>query len=179
MFSSDYKTSFFVITGPESSGKTTLAEMLATIHGIPYIPEYARQYLGNRLIYAASDVYRIAMHQYQAINTLQPSSIQVADTDVLTCIIWLEWRFGHAAEWLERLWLAHLPDAYLLCQPDIPWEADPLRENPYDREILFERYIEKIQSTGTNYHIISGDRQFRVQQAIIAIREYVPLELVE
>lgn len=169
------KSPLFVITGPESSGKTTLAEMLTTVFGIPYTSEYARKYLGDRSIYSASDVYRIAMHQYQAINSHPPSLIQVADTDVLTCIIWLEWRFGHAAKWLERLWLAHLPAAYLICKPDIPWVADPLRANPYDREILFEKYIQKIQSTGVKYHIISGDRQSRLQHAILAIQEYVPL----
>ena len=31
---------------------------------------------------------------------------------------------------------------YLLCRPDIPWEPDPLRENPFDREII--QYSSKI-----------------------------------
>lgn len=175
MFSSEYRSPLFVITGPESSGKTTLAEMLATIHGIPFIPECARQYLVDRPIYAESDVYRIAMHQYHAVHEHQPSPVRVADTDVLTCIIWLEYRFGHVADWLVRLWLTHLPDAYLLCKPDIPWVADPLRENPFDRAFLFEKYLEKIQSSGTNYHIISGDYSSRTHTANLAIQKYVPL----
>ena len=43
---------------------------------------------------------------------------------------------------------------YLLCKPDIPWESDPLRENPNDRIKLFDIYKMELDNLGHKYYIV-------------------------
>ena len=57
-------------------------------------------------------------------------------------------------------------DLWLLCKPDLPWEPDPLRENPDDRERLFERYEELLDQLGKPYAVISGAGELRTLLAI-------------
>ena len=53
-----------VICGPESTGKTTLARYLANYYNTKWIPEYAREYIGNLdRAYTYQDVEIIAKKQ--------------------------------------------------------------------------------------------------------------------
>ena len=53
-----------VITGPESTGKTALAQALSEKYGAHWIPEYARHYVENLdRSYDFDDVVAIAKHQ--------------------------------------------------------------------------------------------------------------------
>jgi hypothetical protein len=45
-------------------------------------------------------------------------------------------------------------DVYLLCYPDLPWEPDPVRENPTIREYLFDWYEREVQALGVPYYIV-------------------------
>ena len=58
---------------------------------------------------------------------------------------------------------------YLLCPPDLPWEADPLRENPHDRERLYDLYRRRLMDLGAIYQVISGVGVGRSGAAISAI----------
>jgi nicotinamide riboside kinase len=60
-------------------------------------------------------------------------------------------------------------DLWMLCTPDIPWEADPLRENPYDRDRLFTVYRDMLDRLRKPYVIIAGDREERIATATAAI----------
>ena len=52
------------ITGPESTGKSTLAQLLAKEYNTVFNPEYAREYIDNLSIpYSYQDVERIAIEQ--------------------------------------------------------------------------------------------------------------------
>ena len=45
----------------------------------------------------------------------------------------------------------------MLCNPDIAWEEDRLRENPNNRFELFEIYKKEISKLKQGYFIISGE----------------------
>jgi nicotinamide riboside kinase len=169
-------TRLLVTTGPESSGKTTLAEQLSTTLPAPLVTEASRDYLtalyakhpGYR--YEQSDLLHIARLQrtreQQALQT--PAARLVCDTDLLVLVIWSEVVFGSCAPTLARLFeesLAATQRSYLLCSPEMPWQPDPLRENPHDREQLFERYLRKLQSYDLDYRIMRGAQQERLEQA--------------
>ena len=47
-------------------------------------------------------------------------------------------------------------DIYFLCKPDIPWEEDPLRENPNKRDFLFDKFKEKLSSRKKKYYEVYG-----------------------
>ena len=162
-----------VLTGPESSGKTTLAEQLSRELALPLVPEIAREYLaGMNGRYTEPDIYRMAILQFrhqQATRLQQP--IVLADTDLLTYRIWLEVRFGSAASWLHALHRRSGPVYYLLCRPDLPWQPDPLRENPTDRDDLFERHLDLLQRESWPCAVIQGTGQERTESAWAAIRD--------
>lgn len=147
------KAEIIVVTGPESSGKTTLAKRLNNEYGIPLVSEFARQYLNqNGPIYNFTDLEKIALCQNIQENEkhkLYP--LIICDTDLITVEIWAREKFGKGLS-LE------LPNRskkhYLLCTPDIEWEADPLRENPKDRDRLFDLYEEFLIKEGLSYEIL-------------------------
>ena len=56
-------------------------------------------------------------------------------------------------------------DHYFLCKPDIPWEPDPLRENPEDRERLFKLYERGLLEIGA-YNVLSGNIEERKMRII-------------
>lgn len=165
--------SLIVITGPESTGKTTLAVSLAAEMALPLVPEVAREQLADSpFMYAEADVYRMAIVQYRMqLEAMARHPLVLADTDLLTYRIWLAVRFGGCAPWVKALHFRSRPVHYLLCYPDLPWVADPLRENPHDRQMLFDRHRQILDDEGWPYTIIDGNGQARTEMAWSAIRD--------
>ena len=158
-----------VLTGPESTGKSTLAEDLATYYDTFYIPEYAREFINDLdRPYTEADILEIAIEQVDRDNkgTSQYPDILIADTDLLTLIVWSNFKYGKCDPWIVKSLSLLLPDLYLLCAPDLPWESDSQRENPKDREALFEIYKTEIEKLGVPYKIVTGTDKSRLQNAI-------------
>ena len=151
-----------IITGPESSGKTTLCEALSQHFNIPFSKEYARKYLYSlNRDYNQSDLLKIAKGQLQG-----EANKQLIDTDLITIKIWSNYKYGHCDNWiLEQIKKQTIEKRfYLLCKPDIKWEADPLRENPINRMDLFELYKKELKILRHDYYIIKGNN--RIDNAI-------------
>lgn len=154
------------ITGPESSGKTTLAEDLARVLGGALVPEYAREYLElNGPGYQYSDLMKIAKEQMRLIEKAKGDFV-ICDTEFLVLKIWSEEKFGHVDPTIESYFKKDLFDLYVLCSPDIPWEFDPLRENPSDRDRLFEKYDLTLNLEAKNSIVVSGDREKRLSSVL-------------
>lgn len=165
-----------VTTGPESSGKTTLATQLSAGLRAPLVTEASREYLTDLYLrkpdarYDQQDLLEIARMQHareqQALQA-QPQWL-VCDTDLLVIVIWSEVRFGNCEPALLQMFEEALTTGkrtYLLCDPGIPWQPDPLRENPQDREWLFGLYQHRLQQhPGLAWLPVSGDPQARMQQ---------------
>ena len=157
-----------VITGPESSGKSTLSELLAKEYNCTLVPEYARKHLRSKN-YTFQDVEHIAKVQLKSIakakEEMKTEQMVISDTGNFVLEIWFEERFERLPqEWPESS-RETMPDLYLLCAPDIPWEEDELRESPNDRHRLFELYLKKLEQAGLDFQIVQGDVETRVAQA--------------
>jgi nicotinamide riboside kinase len=59
----------------------------------------------------------------------------------------------------------------LLCDIDLPWEEDPLREHPDRRKELFDIYYRSLLNMKVDYVIISGSGDKRLERAIIAVED--------
>ena len=159
------------LVGPESTGKTTLARSLAEHLSAPVVEEYAREYLELRSLeirYSSEDVLRIAKSQWereqQAIR--QNTQNLILDTDLLVIKIWWEQKYGSCHPWILDRLNQQSERKYLLLSPDIPWQADPLRENPHDRQFLFDVYLRELNIGNCEYSVISGSYSQRLNQAI-------------
>jgi len=161
------------ITGPESSGKTTLTHALSTHYKAPVVEEYARKYLQEikTKAYTVQDIENIAVGQMinekLLINQLNPSLVLV-DTEALVCKIWAEYKFGYESEKINDLFSKQQYSLYLLMDVDLPWEFDPLRESPSSlvRNALFQLYKSELQRHQKPFAVISGNGQSRIEAAI-------------
>jgi len=153
-----------------------LAEALAMRFGGRLVPEVARSYLENRDGYGAEDVLEIARLQVAAEEAAlaETAGLVVCDTDLLVIRIWWEERFGGLPDELTMLLAQRHERAYLLVQPDLPWVADSLRENPEDRDRLFDLYQALLVSESKPHRVVAGTGDARLEKAIEAAGALLP-----
>jgi len=162
------------LTGPESSGKTTLSELLAKHFAIDFVPEFARAYLEqSNGTYEKDDLAKIAHGQLRAILSAQQEhptrKVLISDTDFVVIAVWSNYKYGSIDKEIDALVHSTIFDLHILCEPDIPWEKDDLRENPDDREELFALYEEALNRYGKNYIVVNGSNEKRLKKVTKAI----------
>lgn len=162
-----------VITGPEASGKSTLCQQISNKFNVDFVLEYSRDYLiekGGQ--YQLQDLLNITIGQEGLIaeRAAQSPKILIIDTAFLVLKIWAEEKYGGCPKLIEDKWKNFEVDHFLLCKPDIPWEPDPLRENPHDRDRLFDIYEQYLKKAGHNYTIIEGSYDERLSLALFCIK---------
>jgi len=162
-----------VVTGAESTGKSELVRKLATHFNCPLIPEYAREYIEtlNRK-YLFKDVEHIARMQVEKLNRLKDSNndFVFVDTWLVITKVWFDEVFGHAPDWIEKTIRNTKIDLFLICDTDLPWVADSVRENGGEkRNLLQEKYIQMISSYNFNKEIVTGKNDDRFINALTMI----------
>ena len=163
-----------LILGPESTGKSTLAEKLAMHFAEPWVPEVAREYLEKlERPYAFEDLLQIGKQQMRTEDELamQANNYLFCDTDLRVIQVWSQHRFGKVDPWVLEELARRTYDLILLCAPDLPWQADPLREHPEleMRQQFFEIYQQLSQASGIPWILVSGDTAQRLSTAIQAV----------
>lgn len=164
------------ITGPESTGKTTLARQLAQHYHTLWVPEYARFYLTflDRP-YTPEDVVEMAKGQVHWENELAKltKTFLFCDTDLIVAKIWLKFKYNIQNEWIERQLKSKSYALHLLCNMDLPWQDDPLRENPnlQDRQTLYDLYKKELEALDVPYFEIGGSEEERMTQAIAILEK--------
>ena len=163
-----------LILGPESTGKSTLAEKLARHFAEPWVPEVAREYLEKLdRPYAYEDLLQIGKQQMRTEDELamQANNYLFCDTDLRVIQVWSQHRYGKVDPWVLEEIARRTYDLILLCAPDLPWQADPLREHPEleMRQQFFEIYQQLSQASGIPWVLISGDTPQRLSTAIQAV----------
>lgn len=163
------------LTGPESTGKSTLAKALATEFAAPLVPEVARDYLTGKEGYRREDVLEIAHLQLAAEQAVVASApgLMICDTDLLVIRIWWEEKYGELDPWLHEALMARSHRHYLLAKPDLPWEPDSLRDAPHDRERLFGRYQQALAEDGFPYVEVAGSGRRRTDTAAAQVRTWL------
>ena len=185
-----------VAIGPESTGKSTLCEQLANHFNTICCPEYAREYLNqNGVKYNYNDLYRIAQGQLtmedyclEKINDSDTlvnnnnkldkkaspaihESLLFIDTNMYVMKVWYEYVFGKCEFFVLNEISKRKYDLYLLCNIDLPWTADPMREYPDEkpRQELYNIYKDILINQSTPWIEINGDYTHRLQKAIDAV----------
>jgi NadR type nicotinamide-nucleotide adenylyltransferase len=163
------------ITGPESTGKSLLAEQLAKHYQTQWVPEFARFYLESiDRPYTYDDILVIAQKQLENENRAATKcNLLFCDTDFCVTNIWCRVKFGKCHDWITSQLLQHQYDLYLLCDIDLPWQYDPLREHPEMRSELFGMYRDLIIEHGFNFRIVQGTGAERLQCAIDFVDKYI------
>ena len=187
-----------VIIGPESTGKSTLCQQLATHYKNTWCPEYAREYLlKNGTSYTFDDLLTIARGQLEleskheqmlsekilapAKNSarnkseqLLPNDFLFIDTDQYVMKVWCEFVFNQCHTWILNRIAERPYDLYLLCNIDLPWIKDDLREYPDEgpRIRLHHMYKDLLVNQSVPWVNISGDYSERLAKAKAAIQQH-------
>ena len=162
------------VTGPECSGKSTLARQLAMYFDTVWVHEYAVDYLNKYgPSYEIEDLVKIARGQLEIENALAKVANRrlFCDTDFVVMKIWSKEVFGEVPRWIEQQVLEHKYDLHLLTAPDLKWEPAPFRENPADRDYLFELYLKELTDNNFNFRIIRGLGDQRFKNAVTFVDE--------
>jgi NadR type nicotinamide-nucleotide adenylyltransferase len=161
-----------VVTGPESTGKSTLCEQLAAHYETEWVPEYARQYLLEiKRPYTYEDLLIIARGQIEQEDRITSSikrSLVIIDTDMYVMKVWCEFVFGKCHSFILDEIVKRKYDGYLLCNTDLPWVADELREYPdlESRERLYHMYKDLMINQSAPWVDIFGSYEDRFQKAV-------------
>jgi nicotinamide riboside kinase len=186
-----------VVIGPESTGKSTLCGALAAHYRTDWVREYAREYLEEHgMEYGYETLSVIAVGQLAleeegqlaleeegrlaledaaapALAGRSPGEDKLLfiDTDLYVIKVWSEYVFGRCETWILEEIARRKYDAYLLCNTDLPWADDPLREypDPGIRERLYHIYQDLLINQSVPWAVVGGTADERLRNAIDAV----------
>ena len=171
----DKKIKKIILTGPESSGKSTLTQQLAQYFNTAWVPEFARTYLMDlNRPYREDDLPRMAkmQNELEAFLSKKANRFLFCDTGFLVFKIWSEVRFGKCDPWILEQLKKEENVLYILCMPDFTWQPDPLRENPNDRDQLLKKYQAELKNYNKTYIQVSGNQKNRLNYSIQSILHF-------
>ena len=171
-----------VIIGPESTGKSTLCEQLSAHYKTIWVKEYAREYLlANGTDYTFEKLLDVAKGQINkeesGVKNLkqnegsEESKLLFIDTDMYVMKVWCEFVFDKCHHWILNTIVERKYDLYLLCNVDLPWVEDELREYPdlANREKLYHHYKDIMLNQQVPWVDINGNYEERLQKAMNAV----------
>ena len=162
-----------LFTGPESTGKSYLAQRLAKHFNTQWVPEYAREYL-DRLsrAYQQEDLIDIAKGQFawEEKWAAQAKNLLFCDTGPIVLKVWSLMKYGNCHPWIDQQVSQRHYDLYCLCSIDLPWSYDPLREhqNVEDRKTLYQMYKKELQNLGRPWIEVRGNTEERIHICVKA-----------
>ncbi|MVM39403.1 AAA family ATPase [Spirosoma sp. HMF3257] len=150
--------------GPESVGKTTLAQQLATDYETIFVPEVARAMITSN-DFVLDDFIRIGQAQTDAVRQAErhANRILFCDTDVITTQIYSEIYLHEVPSVLYELEHQVHYDAYILLDIDVPWVADELRDQGHRRLELLTRFRKELDMRKLPYNFVSGSQSERIK----------------
>ena len=176
-----------VIIGPESTGKSTLSRQLAEHYHTLWCPEFAREYLlSHGIEYNYDDLLTIAKGQIAFENEFTDKvatqaddkpSLLFIDTNMYVMKVWCEFVFDKCHEYIIDQIAERKYDLYLLCNIDLPWTKDELREYPDEqpRMELYKIYKDILINQSVPFVEISGIEEQRINKAVEAVDAYIKL----
>src|ERR1700750_3155345 len=156
-----------VLIGPESTGKSTLCKQLANHYHTLWCPEYAREYLSlHGTKYDYDDLLEIAKGQVEAeekyIQLVSKKNLPLfIDTNMYVMKAWAEFVFGKCHPFILEQIKKRKYDLYLLCNIDLEWVKDELREYPEleIRRKLYGLYRNMMMDQNVPWVEISGNKE--------------------
>jgi nicotinamide riboside kinase len=160
----------YAFLGPESTGKSTLAQEVAMRIDGAYVQEYARKYLTDFGTEINADIIdEIAGYQMleeEIVEVIYPGKTLICDTELITIQIWMEYLNFEVPDWIIQDIKKANYEKYFLCDIDIPWVGDDLRKNQHYRKEIMQLFIDKLEFYQKDYVIIQGEGEERIQNVL-------------
>jgi HTH-type transcriptional repressor of NAD biosynthesis genes len=164
------------IVGPESTGKTTLAQRLADRFDTVWVPEWARTLLERRGgSLDGLDWTEVVRGQIASEEALarDANRVLICDTDPIVTPLWAETLLGSCPHELRAAGLGRNYDLTLLCDADVPWVADPVRYQPGCGATFFARCEQALRDTGRASVVLRGGWEERESVAAGVVEQLI------
>ncbi len=160
-----YFTKKICFYGPESTGKSTMAEKMAGHYHTVFVPEVARELITSNDI-TVDDIIKIGKAQTERVKekTSIANKIVFCDTDLITTKIYSQYYLNQIPEILNDLENEINYDLYFLLDIDVEWVADHLRDFGDRRLEMFNLFKRELEKRGINYIHISGNYHEREEK---------------
>ncbi|MFT6166056.1 MAG: NadR type nicotinamide-nucleotide adenylyltransferase [Vicingaceae bacterium] len=160
------------IIGPESSGKTTLCKQLSDTLNCDWVPEFARKHLSENPNYIQIDLDYMLEQQLLSENKYK-HHLLICDGDPISFKVWSQYKYGSTSKYIEQMIIDSNYAHFLLLQPDLPYEKDPLRENSSlaPRRELFDLFKNELDKHNLNYSVVDGLNKKRLIVALNSLKE--------
>ena len=166
------------LVGAESTGKTTLAQMLAERYQTVWVPEYGREYSERKL--AEDGEYNWRSEEFTLIAKTQceredeaarrANKVLICDTDAFATGVWHRRYMGERSPEVEAIAAAHRrPDLYLLTDVNTPFVQDGTRDGALIRDWMHEAFIAELTAQERQFQFISGSLHERFRKAVECI----------
>lgn len=162
------------VLGAESSGKSTLCELLASAHGTLWVPEYLREFVEiHGRVPFETDQYGIARTQRarEDAAAVRAHRWLFCDTTPLMTALYSRVYWGRVDAQLAALAATHDYALTLVTAPDTPWIADGLmRESEAVRGRVYAMVVDELDARGIPFVLVQGDLPQRVRQVEQALK---------
>lgn len=164
----------FTMFGPESTGKSTLAQDFARKMNGTFVPEYGRIYTET---FGAdvnqNDIANIVAGHKASIEAAKLVGRQfiIEDTDPLMSMVWSDMLTGSHDPWFDTF--NDYPDLYVLCDIDIPWVDDGTRyfKDQEKRQQFMNLCVATLEDRGVPYIKVKGNHFQRMMQLSFAVKD--------
>ena len=162
-----------LITGPESSGKTTLCKQLATFFEAPFVEEYGRSYEEETLRrfnlrctqWGIEDYEKIARRQDEMIRDISAKpdrKLTFIDTDAIITEMFCELYLKKTSERLKDIILSQKFDLIIYLDPTgTKWVDDGLRFMEDQRSEVGELIKNKLTNLGRDFILVKNENGYQ------------------
>lgn len=167
-----------VLTGSESTGKSTLAAELASHYGAELVPEFVRAFAeqkGTPIDFGDHGAIARGQMALEDAAIGRAGRLVIQDTDLLSTVVYCRHYFGRCPPWIEEAATGRRPDLYLLCATDVAWIADGVRDRGHMRDEMQALFVDAIRGSGAQLVDVSGPRVRRFAEATKAIDALITL----
>src|SRR4051812_30678395 len=157
-----------VVTGSECTGKTTLATELARAYGVECVPEYVRSFvdtIGGRPQFSDHGLIARGQKALEDEYRARAKTLLFHDTDLLSTVVYCRAYFDRCPEWIQAAGIDRQAALYLLCDIDVPWVSDGLRDRPDRRGEMHALFESVMKEAGANYVTLRGSLDARLAES--------------
>jgi HTH-type transcriptional regulator, transcriptional repressor of NAD biosynthesis genes len=163
------------LVGAESTGKTTLAQILANHYDTNWVPEYGREYCEEKwkdgIItdeWFSGEFITIALEQLRREDHAArfANKVLICDTDPFATSLWHERYTKQRSKEVEEIANNRRYDLYILTGDEIPFVQDGTRDGEHIRHWMHERFVKELSATNRPWVLVTGTLQERTKQAI-------------
>jgi len=170
------------LVGAESTGKTTLAQMLAERFQTVWVPEYGREYSERKL--AEEGEYNWRSEEFISIANIQceledeaarrANKVLICDTDAFATSVWYRRYFGERSPDVDAIAANHRrPDLYLLTDINTPFVQDGTRDGELIRDWMHEAFVAELTAQKRPFQLFSGSLRERFGKAVECVDDLI------